>query len=224
MVRGEWGVDGADRKRGVSGLMSVVSSGSMRVGRSGCDAAGVAFSLSPGGWPQTRQTRAELNAWEQQNIIEAARWVRRATEPALRESTILGLHKRMFDRTWEWAGRYRTCDKNIGVFWAEIGVEIRKFVDDGVYWLEHHIFSVDEAAARFHHRLVLIHPFPNGNGRHARLWCDLLLRQNGRPMFSWSFEELDRAGESRQRYIEAPKKAAGGDFGPLLCLLLGNRD
>ena len=170
------------------------------------------------------QTRAELNAWEQQNIIEAARWVRTATEPALRESTILGLHKRMFDRTWEWAGRYRTSDKHIGVFWAEIGDEIRKFVDDGAYWLEHHVSSVDEAAARLHHRLVLIHPFPNGNGRHARLWCDLLLKQNGRPMFSWSSEELDRAGESRQRYLEALRKADGEDFGPLLDLLLRNRE
>ncbi|MCH7934339.1 MAG: mobile mystery protein B [Gemmatimonadetes bacterium] len=169
-------------------------------------------------------TRGELNAWEQQNIIEAARWVRTATEPALRESTILGLHKRMFDRTWEWAGRYRTSEKNIGVFWADIGVEVRKFVDDGAYWLEHDVSSVDEAAARLHHRLVLIHPFANGNGRHARLWCDLLLKQNGRPMFSWSSEELDRAGESRQRYIEALRKADGGDFGPLLGLLLRNRE
>ena len=169
-------------------------------------------------------TRGELNAWEQQNIIEAARWVRTATEPALRESTILGLHKRMFDRTWEWAGRYRTSEKNIRVCWADIGVEVRKFVDDGAYWLEHDVSSVDEAAARLHHRLVLIHPFANGNGRHARLWCDLLLRQNGRPMFSWSSEELDRAGESRQRYIEVLRKADGGDFGPLLGLLLRNRD
>jgi len=170
------------------------------------------------------QTRGELNAWEQQNIIEAARWVRTATEPALRESTILGLHKRMFDRTWKWAGRYRTSDKNIGVFCPDIGVEIRKFVDDGAYWLEHDVSSVDEAAARLHHRLVLIHPFPDGNGRHARLWCDLLLRQNGRPMFSWSSEELDRAGESRRRYIDALRSADGGDFGPLLGLLLLNRD
>ena len=130
----------------------------------------------------------------------------------------------MFDRTWEWAGRYRTTDKDIGVFWADIGVEVRKFVDDGAYWLEHRVSSVDEAAARLHHRLVLIHPFPNGNGRHARLWCDLLLRQKGRPMFSWSSEELDRAGESRQRYITALREADGGDFGPLLNLLLQNRD
>ena len=170
------------------------------------------------------QTRAELNEWEQANIIGAARWVRTATEPAFAESTILGLHKRMFDRTWEWAGRYRTSDKNIGVYWAEIGVEIRKFVDDGAYWLEHHVSSVDEAAARLHHRLVLIHPFPDGNGRHARLWCDLLLRQNGRPMFSWSSEELDRASESRRRYFDALRRADGGDFEPLFCLLLRNRD
>lgn len=170
------------------------------------------------------QTRGELNEWEQANIIGAARWVRTATEPALLESTILELHKRMFDRTWEWAGRYRTSDKNIGVYWAEIGVEIRKFVDDGVYGLAHEVSSVDEAAARLHHHLVLIHPFPNGNGRHARLWCDLLLRQNSRPMFSWGSKELDRAGESRRRYIDALRRADGGEFEPLLSLLLRNRD
>jgi len=170
------------------------------------------------------QTRGELNEWEQANIIGAARWVRTATEPALLESTILGLHKRMFDRTWEWAGRYRTSDKNIGVYWAEIGVEVRKFVGDAVYGLAHAVSSVDEAAARLHHRLVLIHPFPNGNGRHARLWCDLLLRQNGRPMFSWRSDELDWAGESRRRYIDALRRADGGEFEPLLGLLLRNRD
>ena len=96
------------------------------------------------------QTRDELNAWEQQNIIEAASWVRTATEPAFRESTILGLHKRMFGRTWEWAGRYRTSDKDIGVHWAEIAVEIRKFVDDGAHWLQHlgSALALGEGAAR----------------------------------------------------------------------------
>ena len=170
------------------------------------------------------QTRGELNEWEQANIIVAARWVRTATEPALSESTILDLHRRMFDRTWEWAGRYRTSDKTIGVYWAEIGVEVRKFVDDGAYLLESPVSSVDETAARLHHRLVLIHPFPNGNGRHARLWCDLLLRQNGRPMFSWGSRELDQAGEGRRRYIAALRSADGGEFEPLLALLLQNRD
>ncbi len=170
------------------------------------------------------RTRSELNEWEQANIIGAARWVRTTSEPALAESTILGLHKRMFDRTWEWAGKYRRSDKNIGVYWAEIGVEIRKFVDDGVYWLAHQVSSVDEAAARLHHRLVLIHPFPDGNGRHARLWCDLLLKQNGRAMFSWGSEDLDRAGERRRRYIDALRCADGGDLQPLLVLLLRNRD
>ena len=100
----------------------------------------------------------------------AAVWVQRARAEALDEATIRELHRRMFSETWGWAGRYRTLDKTIGIHWPQIPVAIRNFVEDGRLWLREEVFPPDEAALRLHHRLVQIHPFPNGNGRHARLW------------------------------------------------------
>jgi Fic-DOC domain mobile mystery protein B len=135
--------------------------------------------------PAHLHTRRELNEWEQANILSGAEWARTTSSDALDESTIRELHRRMFDKTWEWAGSYRTTDKNLGGYWAEVPAEVKKFVDDGRYWIENETFPRGEAAARLHHRLVMIHPFPNGNGRHARAWCDLLMRQNGLHPFEW---------------------------------------
>jgi Fic-DOC domain mobile mystery protein B len=169
------------------------------------------------------RTRQELFAWEQVNILEAQQWARRARGSALEESTIRELHRRMFDRTWEWAGRYRLSDKNIGVGWTTIPAEVRKLVDDGAFWIHEQTFPPDEIVIRLHHRLVQIHPFPDGNGRHARLWCDLLLRQNGRPAFDWKNERLGPPGEARRAYIDALRAADAGDFQPLGDLLLVGR-
>lgn len=173
--------------------------------------------------PSHIRTREELNAWEQANILGAARWAELARTPALSETTIRELHRRMFDETWEWAGRYRQSDKNIGTYWATIPTEVRNLVEEGRYWIENGTCPTDEAAARLHHRLVKIHPFPNGNGRHARLWCDLLLRQNGRPPFEWLSAELDEAGDARTAYIKALRAADDEDYGPLFGLLLRGR-
>lgn len=174
--------------------------------------------------PSHIRTREELNLWEQENILRAAAWAQRARAPALDELTIRKLHRRMFDRTWTWAGRYRTSDKSIGVDWRLVPSEVRKLVDDGRFWLENDTYPIDEAALRLHHRLVLVHPFPNGNGRHARLWCDMLLEQNGRPVFTWKNRELDQPGEARRAYIEALQAADRGDHAPLLFLVLKGRE
>lgn len=168
-------------------------------------------------------TRDELNSWEQQNILAAAEWIRQTTKPALQESTIRAIHREMFSETWDWAGRYRTTDKNIGDHWANVPSEVKKLVDDGTFWLENETFSIDEAALRLHHRLVKIHPFPNGNGRLGRLWCDLLLRQNGKEPFQWKAEHLDPEGEARRRYIDALRRSDRGDFDALFELLLPGR-
>jgi Fic-DOC domain mobile mystery protein B len=173
--------------------------------------------------PSHVRTRGELNEWEQANILEAAAWVERTRADPLDEAAIRGLHRRMFDRTWKWAGRYRLSDKNIGVHWAQIPVRIRDFVEDGRLWIREGVHPPDEAALRLHHRLVWVHPFPNGNGRHARLWCDLLTRRMGRPPFPWRSRELDAAGAARAAYIAALRAADGGDFGPLFELLLVDR-
>lgn len=173
--------------------------------------------------PTHIHTRAELNVWEQENILEAVEWASASRKPCLREETIRELHRRMFGHTWVWAGRYRTSDKNLGVPWPTISREVRDLVEDGRFWLDHGTYGTDEAVLRLHHRLVWIHPFPNGNGRHARLWCDMLLRQYGRPPFEWKNRQLDREGEARRAYIEALRAADRGDLEPLFRLLLEGR-
>ena len=173
--------------------------------------------------PAHIQTREELNVWEQENILAAAKWADSTRKDALAEDFIRELHRRMFAETWGWAGQYRRSDKNIGVHWATIPAEVRNLVDDGRFWLDHGVYAIDEAALRLHHRLVKTHPFPNGNGRHARLWCDTLLHQNGRPEFRWSTGDLDQAGDDRLAYIRALRAADDHNYEPLFRLYLKDR-
>jgi Fic-DOC domain mobile mystery protein B len=173
--------------------------------------------------PSHIRTRGELNVWEQENILVAASWVGKTRKAALDEATIRELHRRMFSETWGWAGRYRTSDKTIGIQWTQIPVAVRNVVEDGRLWLRDEVFTPDEAALRLHHRLVQIHPFPNGNGRQARLWCDMLLGQLGRPPIDWGGSTLDTAGEQREAYIRALWSADDGDLQPLLDLFLRGR-
>jgi Fic-DOC domain mobile mystery protein B len=165
-------------------------------------------------------TREELNEWERQNILKAYGWAlnekhidRRdpLTEPYVRE-----LHRRMFDQTWKWAGRYRTTEKNIGIPVHQIQESLAALLGDARYWLGNRSFAPDEIAVRLHHRLVFIHPFANGNGRHARLMADLLARRQGRPVFSWGGAELVKAGDFRRRYIDALRAADRNEIEPLL--------
>jgi Fic-DOC domain mobile mystery protein B len=134
----------------------------------------------------------------------------------LDEKFLKGLHKRMFGRVWRWAGEFRLTERNIRVAPHRIGVDLRNLLDDCRYWIEHGTYPPDEIAARFHHRLVWIHPFPNGNGRHARLATDLLSVRLGQPRFSWGRVNLVDAGETRRAYVAALRAADGHDIQPLL--------
>ncbi len=162
-------------------------------------------------------TREDLNEWEQANIATATVWVRRTSADSFLPETVTGLHRRMFDRTWEWAGEFRNSDKNIGVPKEQIGEELKKLLDDGRYWLEHETYPAREAALRLHHRMVWVHPFPDGNGRHARLWVDLVVRQASGPAIAWG-GRLGQAGAMRRQYIAALEAADKGDYAPLLIL------
>ena len=173
--------------------------------------------------PSHIRTRDELNVWEQENILVAVTWAQRTRSEALDEPTVRELHRRMFSETWGWAGRYRTSDTTIGIHWPQISVAVRNFIDDGRLWIREEVFPPDEAALRLHHRLVQIHPFPNGNGRHSRLWCDMLLRQIGRPPIDWGGVTLDTAGVQRKAYIRALGSADEGNLQPLLALFLQER-
>lgn len=112
-------------------------------------------------------TRAQLNEAEQIGIADADRWAFRRKRDVLDEDFLLALHKRMLGGVWQWAGTFRNTERNIGIAAYLIGVELRTLIGDVKYWIEHNTFPIDEIAVRFHHRLVAIHPFPNGNGRHS---------------------------------------------------------
>lgn len=162
-------------------------------------------------------TQNQLNEWEQTNIIDAEKWTfSHQRKDILNTSFCLRLHKRMFDKTWTWAGQLRKTNKNIGVFWEQISAQLLNLWDDIKYQLENNTYTMDELATRFHHRLVYIHLFSNGNGRHARLMTDILLFNNNQQRFSWGNNSLIADNKSRTRYIKALHKADKGDYSDLL--------
>ena len=160
--------------------------------------------------------RSELNEAEQANILETEEWAFARKRDLLEEEFLNNLHKRMYGNVWRWAGRYRTSGKNIGIDAYRIPTELRQLLDDCRYWIENGTFKPDEIAVRFHHRIVSIHCYPNGNGRHARLAADLLLKSMGQARFSWGGENLVDVRETRERYIAALQAADEHDIGPLL--------
>ena len=165
-------------------------------------------------------TKEELNEWERQNILEAYGWVfdlrnLRRQDP-LSEAYLRELHRRMFDQTWKWAGKYRSSEKNIGIPHYQIREALAALLGDARYWLEHQTFQPDELAVRFHHRLVWIHPFANGNGRHARMMADVLVQRQGRPAFTWGGADIVGQGDFRRYYIEALRAADASDIRPIL--------
>ena len=166
------------------------------------DAAGLIPNLA---------TQQELNEWERLNILTARTWslskrVLSRTDP-LDEGYLRKLHRRMFDKTWRWAGKYRTRDGyNLGCAFHQIPERVATLLGDVRYWVEHNTFDIDESAVRFHHRLVgQIHAFPNGNGRHGRMIADVLVCKHGRPPFAWGSPDADlvNPGANREAYMTA---------------------
>jgi Fic-DOC domain mobile mystery protein B len=160
--------------------------------------------------------RSELNELEQKNIAEADRWAFSRKRNLFDEATLRGLHRRMFNRVWKWAGTYRTTERNIGIEPYRIQPELRQILDDACYWMEHQTYPPDEVAVRLHHRLVFVHPFPNGNGRWSRLTADVLVTQFGGARFTWGSANLQPPGDMRRDYIDALHAADEHDLNPLL--------
>ena len=160
--------------------------------------------------------RSELNEAEQENITRGQDWALKSRRDLLTKKFVTDLHRQMLGDVWRWAGKFRTSDRNLGIPFYEIPVALRQLLDDTKVWIEYKSYPSDEIAVRFHHRLVQIHPFPNGNGRHSRLMADLLVLRLGGERFSWGSANLQAAGDVRGRYIEALKAADNHDFGPLL--------
>lgn len=165
-------------------------------------------------------TRAELDEFEQQNIERAIAWTmkkRFKIKDILSEDFVRKLHKRMFDQTWRWAGEFRKSNKNIGVDKFQIGIELKYLLDDCLFWIENKSFDEDEIAIRFKHRMVHIHPFPNGNGRHSRLIADVLAEHGfGNRVFSWGSGQLAPKSELRSNYLQALFAADKDNYAPLI--------
>jgi len=162
-------------------------------------------------------TQGQLNEWELANILEGERWAfSRRRKDLLSMRFVRLLHRRMYASTWRWAGTFRSTEKNIGMDPAKIAPELKKLCDDAAYQIERSSYPLDEIAARFHHRLTWIHPFPNGNGRFSRTMADLLLVQNGAERFTWGAGDLVVESEVRKRYIHALQAADRRDYAPLL--------
>lgn len=166
-------------------------------------------------------TRAQLNEAERLNIHAARLWALR--RPVLRRTDLLTdafareLHRRMFNQVWRWAGKYRTSDRNLGWTWSRIPEGMRALLDDARYWDEHATHPANEIAVRLHHRMVVIHPWPNGNGRHARLLADIVVAVRGQPALTWGARlDLAQPGSARTRYISALQSADQGDYAALL--------
>lgn len=160
--------------------------------------------------------RHELNEAEQVNMGAALQWANARKRDVLDRGFLSELHRRMLGDVWHWAGQYRKTARNIGVEAYRIPADVQQAIDDARYWIEHATYPPDEIAVRFSHRLVAIHPFPNGNGRFSRLVGDLIAQQLRQPPFSWGRANLIDASETRARYIVALQAADNHDVGPLL--------
>ncbi|MGA8263929.1 MAG: mobile mystery protein B [Ignavibacteriaceae bacterium] len=169
---------------------------------------------------KTITTRSELDEFEQLYIEEAKVWLLKTkldVNRIISEEFIKKLHSRMFSTVWSWAGTYRNSNKNIGVDKFKIPTQLKLLLDNTKYWIEHKTFSEDEIAIRFSHRIVQIHLFPNGNGRHSRLIADVLINKGfGKDEFTWGSANLSSAGNTRNSYLDALKNADEGSFTDLI--------
>lgn len=166
--------------------------------------------------PTYISTRRELNRAEQDNILAAEDWAFRRRRDVLSAKFLKSLHQRMFGDVWKWAGKIRNTERNIGISPHRIRPELMNLLGDCRFWIDRETYTADKIAARFHHRLVAIHPFPNGNGRHSRLSADLLLAYMDQPPFTWGSTNLVKVGDARKRYISALREADKHDYTALL--------
>lgn len=161
--------------------------------------------------------RRELNEIEQGNILEGERWAFSRDRNVLEEGFLRELHQRMFAQVWKWAGEYsRETNRRIGSDSFMIPVDLRQLLGDANYWVENETYPAEETAIRFHNRLVFIHPFPNGNGRHGRLAADLLITRLGGRRFTWGRANLINPGDARKQYLDAQRAADAHEIEPLL--------
>lgn len=165
------------------------------------------------------QTRGQLDELEQANIQNGLKWLSKKKAPdVLSEGFVRELHKKLFGEVWIWAGTFRKTEKSIGIDPIQISIQLRQLLGDAAYWIKNETFPAKELAARFHHKLVYIHLFPNGNGRHSRIMADAILTKIlGEPSIDWAGGyQLEKINERRTQYIKALRQADGHNFEPLM--------
>jgi Fic-DOC domain mobile mystery protein B len=167
----------------------------------------------------TIATKGELDEFEQQNIEAAILWTLTRTfrpEMVFTEDFVKTVHKKMYGEVWAWAGEFRKTNKNIGIDKWQVPTELHNLLEDAKYWVERSTYPPDEMAVRFKHRIVSIHCFPNGNGRHSRLIADILVdRIFQQPVFTWGAANL-KGAEARIEYLKALKAADDGEMERLI--------
>lgn len=167
-------------------------------------------------------TLGDLNAAEGNNIASGMKWAESQVRGGVQvasEDFLSSLHSKLFGQVWEWAGAHRSTERNIGIDPLQIRVELRQLFDDVAAWAEFDTYPIDEQAARLHHRLTWIHPFPNGNGRTSRSMADLFLVSRAVLPFSWGANARLAPNEIRARYLAAVRAADARDLAPLMAFV-----
>ncbi len=168
----------------------------------------------------TIATRAELDEFEQQNIEKAIEWTlarKFKEEKIITQDFVCELHYKMFNDVWKWAGKLRQSNKNMGCDWKQISILLKQLNDDASFWVKNKTYKEEEMAIRYKHRIVSIHCFSNGNGRHSRLMADIIINHIfGKPVFTWGAKSLNKKGEQRNKYLTALRKTDKGNVKSLI--------
>ncbi len=163
-------------------------------------------------------TMGELDELEDLNIQKGLEWLNRQKDPNyLTTEFICKLHEKLFGDVWKWAGKFRTAEVNISKYRSyDVGPQLKNFFEDAKLWIQLGKMSWDEISAEMHHRLVTIHPFPNGNGRTTRIYTEYVQKRNNQPVTSWMASLGKNPQLRRDHYIKALRNADKGDFDLLI--------
>ncbi len=165
--------------------------------------------------PKHIVNQKELNEWEANNINNAVKkYLLKRKKIDFTVEWLKSVHHDMFDKTWEWAGKFRRNSFNkLGINWKNIQQQLKLLVDDIKYWETHpEEMTIIEQSVRIHHRLTKIHSFSNGNGRHARLVSDIFLFNKEQKLPKWPDKKLIEETDIRKKYISALQEADQGIY------------
>lgn len=167
--------------------------------------------------------RDDLNVYEASGITKAEIYLQELDiETRFSIGLILDLHRIGFSELYDWAGKWRTIDVQVGKLnpptFTKVPNLMYQYADEVDFKLGSTTEkeALAEIFAYLHHRFVWIHPFNNGNGRTARLLLDFAALLKGYEPIQLYY----RDGKARSVYIEALRAADNGNYEPLSKLIL----